>query len=290
MTTITTGLPSAPLSVAGDIFAQSNMASTQGGMPTLPRMTVTGHMTDIFGGFNGLMFQAMFETPFIGLPDDLTVEEPPIGGDDPIWFDPKLVIRNTDFFQQLPPEAQQALLSSPTVVAQLSSFLMGGGQIIFSEELPSGIGGQFHPALNGEPNRILVNSNILDALNAGEPYAMERFLGATSHELGHAMTHNAGFLPDTSSRDSYIASALRGEAYAVLNSMLVAHEYSNASMSELRIMSGGNSGNIYEVIYQQFASNADLVQLLDTVVAHMRSQPDGYEQQYADYYDQHYGN
>lgn len=287
MTTITSGSPFGPLSTVTD-FTQSSAGTIQSGMPTLPRMTVTGHMTDIFGGFNGLMFQAMFETPFIGLPDDLTVEDPPIGGDDPIWFDPKLVIRSTQFFQQLPPEAQQALLSSPTVVAQLSSFLMGGGQIEFSNDLPTNTAGQFHPALNGEPNKILLDFDVLDALNAGEVYAVESFLGATSHELGHAMTHNAGFFPDTSSRDAYIASALRGEAYAVLNSMLVAHEYSNASMSDLRILSGENSGNTYEVIYQHFANNAGLDQLIDAVIAHMRSQSDGYEQYYADYYDQHY--
>ena len=111
------GLQPAP---ASDAFGPCNIVDG-------PRVTVTGHRTDSFGGFNGLMFQAMFEMPFgAGLRGDENHDhEQPIGPDDPLPslpVSPELVVQSSEFFQNLTAEAQQAVMASPTLVNQLATF------------------------------------------------------------------------------------------------------------------------------------------------------------------------
>ena len=112
-----------------------------------PRVTVTGHRTDSFSGFDGLMFQAMFEMPFgAGLrPDENHDNEQPIGPDDPIVPLPvnaELIVQTSEFYQTLPAEAQQALMSSPTLINQLATFILAGGIVRF-DALDNGTAGDF---------------------------------------------------------------------------------------------------------------------------------------------------
>ena len=186
-----------------------------------PRVTVTGHRTDSFGGFNGLMFQAMFEMPFGAghKGDENHDHEQPIGPDDPLPSLPvnvELVVQGSDFFQSLPAEAQQALMSSPILVNQLATFLLSGGSIRF-EDLSDGILGEFHQAWGEDDAVIMLSDQLRDSLNDGSAYRLERFLGAVAHELGHAMTNMEGFELDDASRHAFIESGYMNEAYAVVN-------------------------------------------------------------------------
>lgn len=245
-----------------------------------PRVTVTGHRTDSFGGFDGLMFQAMFEMPFGSgfRSDENRDHEQPIGPDDPVSPLPanaELVVQTSSFYQSLPAEAQQALMSSPTLINQLATFLLTGGAIRF-EDLGSGAAGTFQAAAGDQGAVIRLDDSILASLNGGDSYRLESFLGAVAHELGHAMTSIEGFQLDASNRDAYIESGLMNEAYAVLNAMLVMHEVTvagNVDVIPMMVFTGGNAGQAYESLYAQFGLDADLTALLNGITDHLRELP-----------------
>lgn len=263
-----------------------------------PRVTVTGHRTDSFSGVDGVMFQAMFEMPFgAGLRTDGNHDhEQPIGPDDPVppvAVNAELVVQTSDFYQSLPAEAQQALMSSPTLVNQVATFLLSGGTIEFGE-VPAGAMGIFQAAHGTEDAFIRIGDQILDSLNTGSTYRLEQFLGTLAHELGHAMTTMEGFDFDVSSRQAYIDSGFASEAYAVLNAMLVMHEITNAGnvvVLPMMVMTGGNANGVYEDLYSQFAQDADLDALLGAIADHMRSLPGNpYGQYYGEVWDNEYGD
>lgn len=249
---------------------------------SLPRITVTGYRTDNFDGNDGAVFQTLFQSPFDmassgeGIYTDHQEPEPP---DNTEGYDPDEVVQNSSFYQQLSAEAKEALLSSPTLVAQLAAFLQSGGIIQFGELSPGT--GEFQAGLN----KITIDNSVLEALSSGGSYSIETFLSTTAHELGHAMLNHAGYVLDTSSRQDYIDSGLRSEAYAVLNAMLALHEARNAGQANFTLMTGGNSGSTYEALYWTFVENGDLGALLDGIEAHMRADPNGYPKTYGDAYD-----
>lgn len=250
---------------------------------SLPRVTVTGYRTDSFDGNDGAIFQTLFQSPFDmassgeGIYTDHQGPEPP---DNTEGYDPDEVVQNSSFYQQLSTEAKEALLSSPTLVAQLAAFLQSGGVIQF-DNVPSGQTGQFLAGLN----KITIDNSVLEALNSGDSYAIETFLSSTAHELGHAMLNHAGYVFDTTSRQAYIDSGLRSEAYAVLNAMLALHEAKNAGQANFTLMTGGNSGGTYEALYWAFVGDGNLSGMLDAIEAHMRADPNGYPKVYGDAYD-----
>lgn len=253
----------------------------------LGRVTVTGHHTGSFGGFSGTMFRAMFENPFnSGLGKDTgdnSVEQDPTGPETPpVWFDPNVVVQTSTFYAALPAYAQNALMSSPTLVNQLATFMMqNSGDIQFKSNID--YLGRF---INGTPPMIEVHQDLLNALNNGEYLAREGFLSTLAHELGHAMTATSGYVLDASSRSSFIASGLQSEAYAVLNVMLSMHEVSLAGHGQFIVHTGGNASNAYETLYWQFAQDGNLDNLLASIKGHMLGTT--YPQYYNDLYDQTY--
>lgn len=201
---------------------------------------------------------------------------------------PELVVQASDFFQSLTAEAQNALMASPTLVNQLATFLSSGGTIEFVA-LGNGILGQFHEAWQGNPAKIDIDAGLLDELAGGSSLRLERFFGALSHELGHAMTKAGGFNLDGSSREAFVESGYMNEAYAVLSSMLVMHEMAVAGVPgvvPMMIYSAGNANGAYEALYSQFVQDGDLDALLEGVGDHLRSRPgDPYGKFYGDDWD-----
>lgn len=208
---------------------QVSGVTTQNNPPTdIPRVTVTGHRTDSFGGSNGLMFQALFQAPYPPPYDEYNDSIDPEGPDPDLWFDAELVVENSDFYADLPPDAQAAVLSSPTLTAQLAQFIIGGREVRFGNT-PPGTTGQYDVATQ----TITINSSVKQGLLAGDTYSIETFIGTLAHEVSHQITTFNGFSLDTSSRAAYIDSGLLSEAYAVLNVMLIIHEVTNAGHTQM---------------------------------------------------------
>lgn len=103
--------------------------------------------------------------------------EQPIGPDDPVSPLPanaELVVQTSSFYQSLPAEAQQALMSSPTLINQLATFLLTGGAIRF-EDLGSGAAGTFQAAAGDQGAVIRLDDSILASLNGVTPIVLKAF-------------------------------------------------------------------------------------------------------------------
>ena len=81
---------------------------------------------------------------------------------------------------------------------------------------------------------------------------------------------------------------------APVNAMLVMHEVTEAGVADvvpMMVFTGGNASGAYEALYAQFAQDADLDTLLDSITNHLQSLPgDPYGKFYGDDWDERFGD